>query len=111
MCERAYSDCIAANTSSSRAQDQCKTDIKDKCGRLDPAKVESSSPSEEPSSSSSSSGEPAATQAPAEDSSGTGSQNSNPSSSTSTGAAAPTNAAYIGNGVAVVAAGLFAALL
>ncbi|KAJ4296058.1 hypothetical protein N0V88_004760 [Collariella sp. IMI 366227] len=79
ICDKAFSDCIAANTGSSRAQDECKTNIKNKCGSLDPTKADVGGSSDEASSSS--------------------------------GAAAATNAVLIGNGVAMVAAGVFAALL
>ncbi|KAK4246861.1 hypothetical protein C7999DRAFT_32734 [Corynascus novoguineensis] len=100
ICEQAYSDCIAANTASSRAQDECKTNIKDQCGTLDPYKAQVDDDSDDDTSSS-------ATQSP------TSTSNSAAETSTSTGgAAAPTNhAGYIGNGVAMIAAGVFAALL
>ncbi|KAL2175949.1 uncharacterized protein P884DRAFT_204193 [Thermothelomyces heterothallicus CBS 202.75] len=101
ICEQAYSDCIAANTASSRAQDECKTNIKDKCGTLDPSKAQVSDPSQSESSSSS------ATQAPTASSS----QNAAASTSSSTAGAAATAAGYIGNGAAMIAAGVFAALL
>ncbi|KAH6854214.1 hypothetical protein B0I37DRAFT_24278 [Chaetomium sp. MPI-CAGE-AT-0009] len=95
VCEQAYSDCIAANTGSSRAQDECKTNIKDQCGTLDPTKAQADTPSEDSTTSAASSA--TASNAPA-------------STSSSTAGAMPT-AAYIGNGVAMVAAGVFAAML
>ncbi|KAK4132257.1 hypothetical protein BT67DRAFT_451063 [Trichocladium antarcticum] len=102
ICEHVYSECIAANTASSRKQDECKANIKSKCGTLDPTKAQIDSGSSDSSSSASSS----ATKAPA------ASQNQNaPASTSSTGGAAATNAALLGNGIAVVAAGVFAALL
>ncbi|KAL2123206.1 hypothetical protein VTJ04DRAFT_3661 [Mycothermus thermophilus] len=97
ICEQAYSDCIAANTASSRAQDQCKSNIKDNCGTLDPAKVQHGGDSEE----STSSAAPSATQSNAQ----------NQATSTSTAGAAAATAFYIGNGVAAIAAGVFAAML
>ncbi|KAK4035068.1 hypothetical protein C8A01DRAFT_38460 [Parachaetomium inaequale] len=103
ICEQAYSNCIAANTQSSQGQDECKTNIKSQCGTLDPSKAEVNTPSTDSTSSASTS----ATQAP----SGSASQNAPASTSTSRAGAAATNAAYIGNGVAMVAAGVFAALL
>jgi hypothetical protein len=103
VCDQAYSDCIAANTASSKAQDECKTTIKDKCGTLDPSKAQINTGS----GATASSAAPSSTGAP----SATGANQNAPSSSSSRGAAAATNVAYIGNGVAVVAAGVFAALL
>ncbi|KAL2270174.1 hypothetical protein VTJ83DRAFT_2358 [Remersonia thermophila] len=100
ICEQAYADCIAANTASSRAQDKCKSDIKEHCGTLDPDKADLGG-SADTTSSSSSAAAPSAT-APAQNA---------PSSSTSTGAAAAPTAFYLGNGVAMVAAGVFAAML
>ncbi|KAK4128859.1 hypothetical protein N657DRAFT_608662 [Parathielavia appendiculata] len=105
ICEKAYTDCIAANINSAKAQDDCKTNIKNKCGTLDPAKAEVNTGS----SSSSSSAAPSSTSAPSQTSAG--GQSAAPSSSSSRAAAAATNIAYIGNGVAAVAAGVFAALL
>jgi hypothetical protein len=104
ICEQAYSDCIAANTASSKAQDECKTNIKDKCGTLDPSKAQANTGS----GASTSSAAPSSTGAPSQT---TAANQNAPSSSSSRAAAAATNAAYIGNGVAVVAAGVFAALL
>ncbi|KAK0618100.1 hypothetical protein B0T17DRAFT_323612 [Bombardia bombarda] len=102
VCLQAYSDCIAANPTSAQAQRNCASTIKDKCGALDPAKADAST------SSSSSSSASAPT--------GTTSQGSSPTqaatTSTSAAAAAPTHAAaYLGNGLAAVAAGVFAAAL
>lgn len=102
LCNQAYSDCIAANTQSSRAQDECKTNILSQCGTLDPTKADVNAPSGDSTTSAGSS----PTNAP----SGSGAANSPASTSTSTGGAVPT-AAYIGNGVAMVAAGVFAAML
>jgi hypothetical protein len=103
ICEEAYSQCIAQNTGtsgSSRAQEACKTDIKNKCGTLDPADAKANSePAED---------EGGDDSAPADNESDAA-QNE-PSTSTSAGAAVPTKA-YLGNGVAIVAAGVFAALL
>ncbi|KAK4105433.1 hypothetical protein N658DRAFT_503578 [Parathielavia hyrcaniae] len=102
VCDQAYADCIAANINSAKAQDGCKTNIKEKCGTLDPAESNAGSGS------ASSSAAPSGTNAPSQTSAS--GQNA-ASTSTSTAAAAATNMAYIGNGVAVVAAGVFAALL
>ncbi|SPQ18652.1 fb5a936c-9eee-4025-a5ab-dedb53f36f3a [Thermothielavioides terrestris] len=108
ICEQAYADCIAANTGSSRAQDDCKNNIQSKCGTLDPNKVQASSPSSSSAASGASATQGASSSGSASPSASAA--QSAPSSSTSHGAA-PTNAAYIGNGLAVVAAGVFAALL
>jgi len=87
-----------AATDDARTQDECKTDIQDNCGQLDPADGQQKN-DPEPTGSASSSSAPSATPTA-------------PASSTSTGAAAPTNmAAVIGNGVAAVAAGVLAAAL
>ncbi|GAB1310873.1 hypothetical protein MFIFM68171_01083 [Madurella fahalii] len=110
ICERAFSDCIAANTASAQAQEECETNIRSQCGTLDPAEAQTGGggqtggddSSEDSTSTGASS---SATQPPAAGS------DSTPSTSTSAGVAAPTNAAYLGNGIAVVAAGVFAALL
>ncbi|KAK4111869.1 hypothetical protein N656DRAFT_780004 [Canariomyces notabilis] len=104
LCDRAYSDCVAANTSSARAQEQCKTDIKDHCGTLDPNKAQIDSGSSASESTTSAPASSSATGSPTAASGGA-------ASTSSSRAGGPTNAAYIGNGVAVVAAGLFAALL
>lgn len=104
ICDKAFSDCIAANTGSSRAQDECKTNIKSKCGTLDPTKADVGGSSDEASSSSVAPASSTSTDAPA-------ATQSNPTTTTSKGAAAATNAVLIGNGVAMVAAGVFAALL
>lgn len=106
ICEQAFSDCIEANTGSSRGQDECKSNIKSHCGTLDPTKADTSnSGSSSKSSSSASRNQP--TQAP------TTSQNvqNAPATTTASHGAAATNAALIGKGVAVVAAGVFAAML
>jgi hypothetical protein len=84
----------------SRAQGACKTDIQDNCGTLDPADAKASSePAEDDGGN-----EPAPTD------NDSGNAQNEPSTSTSAGAAAATQA-YLGNGVAIVAAGVFAALL
>ncbi|KAL2017706.1 hypothetical protein VTK56DRAFT_1731 [Thermocarpiscus australiensis] len=101
ICEQAYADCIAANTGNARGQDNCTKTIKDHCGTLDPNKAQVGGGSSETTTSS-----PSTTATHA----ASGASHA-PSSATSTAAAAPTNAAHIGNGVALVAAGLFAALL
>ncbi|KAK4152451.1 hypothetical protein C8A00DRAFT_16251 [Chaetomidium leptoderma] len=107
ICEQVYSDCIAANTSSSRAQDECTTNIKSKCGTLDPAKAQISNPSTETTKGAGS--DP--TDAPDASKPANKDSPSASSSTSSSTAAAATNAAYIGNGVAMVAAGVFAAML
>ncbi|EGS18726.1 uncharacterized protein CTHT_0053340 [Thermochaetoides thermophila DSM 1495] len=101
ICEQAYTDCIAANTGSSKAQDDCKTNIKEKCGTLDPNKAQVDSGDGTGSSSSASS--TASATGPA--------SSAAVSSSTSAGGAAPTGAFLLGNGIAVAAAGVFAAML
>ncbi|KAH6650221.1 hypothetical protein F5144DRAFT_597703 [Chaetomium tenue] len=104
ICEQAYSDCMAANTASSKAQDECTTNIKSQCGTLDPSKAQVNGPSDDDSTTS------AGGSSPTDSPSGSGAANAPASTSTSTGGAVPT-AAYIGNGAAMVAAGVFAALL
>ncbi|KAK3310612.1 uncharacterized protein B0T15DRAFT_571148 [Chaetomium strumarium] len=101
ICEQAYSDCIEQNTGNSRGQDKCKSDIQEKCGTLDPTKAQVDSGSDS-STTSATTAAPSATESTAQNA---------PASSTSRAGAAATNSAYIGNGAAVVAAGLFAALL
>lgn len=89
---------MAANPDSSQGQDECKSEIKDKCGKKDPSKADNSKPT-------SSAASTSTTQTP------TGTQNAPASTSSSTGMAAPTNAAFLGNGAAMIAAGVVAALL
>jgi hypothetical protein len=102
ICERAFEECIAANTASSRAQDECETNIKSQCGDLDPTKAQANTPSEDSTTSAGSS--------PTDSPSGSAAENAPANTSTSTAGAVPT-AAYVGNGVAMVAAGVFAAML
>lgn len=97
ICQEAFGQCNNANAGDAQAQSRCKKDIQANCGTLDPAKANLSPPE----SSTSSSASTTATNAAA----------SNSPSSSSSKAAAPTNAAYLTNGVAAVAAGVFAALL
>lgn len=99
VCETAYDQCVR-ETDSSREQDECKTNIKDNCGKIDPVDAK---PNSEPAETTTSDG-------PAPTDTGSDSQNE-ANTSTSTAGAAPTNFAYLGNGAAVVAAGVFAALL
>ena len=40
ICKELFSQCIAENTSSARAQEACKSNIDDLCGTLDTADVE-----------------------------------------------------------------------
>lgn len=102
VCEQAFEDCISENASDKKAQDACITDIKDNCGTLDPNKADTGS-SGDSGASTSASGTAAETGSPT----GTGTS----PSSTTTKNAAVANAALLGNGAAVVAAGLFAAFL
>jgi hypothetical protein len=101
ICQQAFTDCNLANVGNKTGQDACITDIQSKCGTLDPTKFQGSSGD----------GSSTTTTSP----SGSGTAVSSPSSTAQTTsaskAAAPTNAAYLGNGAAVVAAGIFAALL
>ncbi|KAK0633070.1 hypothetical protein B0T14DRAFT_419650 [Immersiella caudata] len=99
LCQQAFSECIDDNIGNSQGQGKCTTDIKNRCGTLDPAKAEigggggggSSSTSAAPS------GTPAAT---------TGGEAA--ASTTARAGAMPT---AIGNGIAAVAAGVLAAAL
>jgi hypothetical protein len=103
VCLEAFDECITAHVGDKRGQDACTSDIKNQCGTLDPTKFQGSSSSHSDSSSTSSSA------------SGTGTPTSNPSGSAPTTSASKAGAAptavYLGNGAAVVAAGIFAALL
>ncbi|KAL2261050.1 hypothetical protein VTK26DRAFT_4770 [Humicola hyalothermophila] len=104
ICNQAYSDCIEANVGSSRGQDECKKNIKSRCGTLDPNKASTGGGG---SSQTTSSAGQSSTQGPTN----TQDAQNAPSTSTSSGIAAATTAALIGKGVAVAAAGVFAALL
>lgn len=106
VCQQAFQDCIAANVGNQTGQTACTTNIQDNCGTLDPTKFVGSSG--DSSSSSSPSSTPKATGAPSP--SPTASDSGAAATSSTSHGAAPT-AAYLGNGAAVVAAGLFAALL
>ncbi|KAL2161534.1 hypothetical protein VTH06DRAFT_8096 [Thermothelomyces fergusii] len=99
ICMQAFEDCIAANTDSSRAQDECKANILSQCATRSPDKADFGDSQGESTSS--------ATQTPT----ASPSQSSAASTSSSTAGAAPTNIGYVGNGVAMLAAGVFAALL
>ncbi|KAK4165726.1 hypothetical protein QBC43DRAFT_27566 [Cladorrhinum sp. PSN259] len=100
ICQEAYRQCIKNNPTDVKAQSNCKTTIQDNCGTLDPSKAQVGSGSSQSTT----------TSAPA--STGTsGAGASNTPATTSSRAAAPTNVAYIANGLAAVAAGVFAAAL
>jgi hypothetical protein len=101
ICKQAYANCIAQYENDQAGQKNCNTTINDYCGTLDPTKVTASS------SSSSSSSSATGTAASA---SGSASASATATSTTAKAGAA-TNMALIGNGAAVVAAGIFAALL
>ena len=92
--------CNVKNTGDSIAQNKCKTDIKDKCGSLDPSKADIKSPG----------GDSSTSAAPKSSPTG-GSQGTNNPATTTSVAAGPTLVAQIGNGIAAVAAGVFAAAL
>lgn len=104
FCQQSFTNCINANVGNSIGQANCTTSIQDKCGNETASQIVST---------------PSATAAPSASNTGVAASSSSAhaasstvaSSSTSHGAAAPTNLAYLGNGAAVVAAGLFAALL
>jgi len=98
LCEQSFKDCIAKTVGNSQDQGKCTTDIKNKCGTLDPAKAQVGGGSS-PSSSSSAA-------APTGSTSGTA--NAAPSSPTSVAGAVPT---MVGNGLAAIAAGVLAAAL
>ncbi|KAK5658793.1 hypothetical protein OQA88_1605 [Cercophora sp. LCS_1] len=97
LCEESYGRCIEKTTGDSQAQSRCAKDIRAKCGTLDPTKAEVGGGSGGTSSSAAPSGSSAPT--------------GNVASTSTQGAAAPTHAAYIGNGFAAVAAGVLAAAL
>lgn len=98
MCETSYANCIEETTGDSQGQSKCKTDILAKCGTLDPTEaVIDGDNSEDAASSVAPSGSAATSGA-------VGSTSTQP-------AAAPTHAAYLGNGVAAMAAGVLAAAL
>ncbi|KAK4453319.1 hypothetical protein QBC34DRAFT_434619 [Podospora aff. communis PSN243] len=96
LCEQAFKDCIAKNTGNSQEQGKCTSEIKSKCGTLDPAKAEIGGGD---SSASSTGASPSRT----------------PASTTAGEAAASTTAGAmptaIGNGFAAVAVGVLAAAL
>ncbi|KAK4205264.1 hypothetical protein QBC40DRAFT_344795 [Triangularia verruculosa] len=101
ICNEAFSQCTQERQGGSAAElKKCTTDIRDNCGTLDTAdaKPEGSDDSDDKATTTG----PSGTQGAAETNA--------PSTSTSQ-AAAPTNFAQIGNGVAAVAAGVFAAAL
>ncbi|RKU49354.1 hypothetical protein DL546_000094 [Coniochaeta pulveracea] len=104
FCQYNFDSCIQANVGNANGQKNCTTSIQDKCGNETASKIVATT---------------SATVAPSASNTGSAASSSGASSasatvassSSSTAAAAPTNLAYIGNGAAVVAAGLFAALL
>jgi len=99
FCEQAFKDCIAKNTGNSQEQGKCTTDIKNKCGTLDPAKAQIGGGGGGSSSSS----------AAASTGTGpTGTSGGAAPTSTSKAGAMPT---LVGNGFAAVAAGVLAAAL
>lgn len=107
MCQTAYSTCITNHADDAMGQDKCKEDIFDKCGTQDPNKAEIKTTS---------SAAPSSTAAkPTETKGAATEETSAPAASSTTASesfAAPTNAAaFLGNGVAAVAAGVFAAAL
>ncbi|KAK3354616.1 hypothetical protein B0H65DRAFT_19133 [Neurospora tetraspora] len=103
MCQTAYSTCITNHANDAMGQDKCKADIFDKCGTQDPNKAVIKT---------SSSAAPASTSAAKPTSSAAETSAAAASSTSASSFAAPTNAAaFLGNGVAAVAAGVFAAAL
>ncbi|EAA35427.1 hypothetical protein GE21DRAFT_1330422 [Neurospora crassa] len=103
MCEFAFDTCIANHPNDSQGQDKCETDIRDKCATKPPAAIKVSSSS---AAATTSAAKPTQTKDTAVETSAA------PASSTSESFAAPTNAAaFLGNGVAAAAAGVFAAAL
>ncbi|KAK3388839.1 hypothetical protein B0T20DRAFT_86591 [Sordaria brevicollis] len=108
MCLTAYSTCIDQHADDARGQDKCKEDIFDKCGTQDPNKAETVKTT--------SSAAPSTTAAKPTETKGAAAEESSaaaaPATTSSESFAAPTNAAaFLGNGVAAVAAGVFAAAL
>ncbi|KAK1829846.1 hypothetical protein QBC39DRAFT_121580 [Podospora conica] len=103
ICQTAYAECNEKATGDSIGQHKCKTDIQGKCGTLDPSKADIKAPgSEEPSTTAATPSATGGSQAGAGD---------NAPAPTSSSAAGPTMIAQIGNGLAVMAAGVFAAAL
>ncbi|KAK0729116.1 hypothetical protein B0T21DRAFT_403067 [Apiosordaria backusii] len=100
ICLEAFSQCTQANAGGSATElKKCETTYKDNCGTLDPSKAQASGGSSD---------DETTTTAP----SGTqGAAATNAPSTSTSQAAAPTNFAHLGNGVAAVAAGVFAAAL
>ncbi|KAK1782730.1 hypothetical protein QBC45DRAFT_288012, partial [Copromyces sp. CBS 386.78] len=106
MCQEAYSACINAHKDDAMGQDKCKKDIFDQCGTLDPTKAEIKTTSS--AAATTSAAKPTETKEAAAETSAAAPSSTSASSSF----AAPTNAAaFLGNGVAAVAAGVFAAAL
>ncbi|KAK3341424.1 hypothetical protein B0T25DRAFT_341687 [Lasiosphaeria hispida] len=97
ICQKAFEICNADNAGEPQKQSDCKKNIQAKCGTLDASKAEVG-------------GEVTSSSAAVPSATGASTAASTPTSTSSTAAAA-TKAAYIGNGVAMVAAGVFAALL
>ncbi|KAM7208085.1 hypothetical protein V8F20_001631 [Naviculisporaceae sp. PSN 640] len=100
ICEKAFEVCNAANVGDARAQKNCTTTIQDNCGTKDPFKenVNTGGGSSEESSAPTTAGAAETTPPPT-------------STPTTTPSNAAANLAMIGNSVAVVAAGVLAALL
>ena len=107
MCLQAYSNCITEHADDAKGQDECKTDIFDECGTQDPNDAVKST-----SSSSAAATTTAAKPTETKDAAAETTAAAASSTSASSSFAAPTNAAaFLGNGVAAVAAGVFAAAL
>ncbi|KAK4174225.1 hypothetical protein QBC36DRAFT_44915 [Triangularia setosa] len=101
ICEEAFKQCTDTRQGGSASElKKCTTEIRDNCGTLDPNDATAGDNSDDE--------EDTTTAAPS-GTQGAAATNS-PSTSTSQ-AAAPTNFAQIGNGMAAVAAGVFAAAL
>ncbi|KAK0667175.1 hypothetical protein QBC41DRAFT_357561 [Cercophora samala] len=100
ICHEAFSQCTSERQGGSATElKKCTTDIKDQCGTLDPSKATNGGSSDDEDDEDDNTTSPSGTQGAAETNA--------PTSSTSL-AAAPTN---FGNGIAAVAAGVFAAAL
>lgn len=100
LCQQEYADCILANPNNATGQEECKTDIEDTCGTLDPTNYTAAATTTSSSASSS-----------ATATSSVASASATVASATSTAGAMATKMAHYGNGAAAVAVGVFAYLL
>lgn len=101
VCQEAFTQCNLDHVGDQKGQDNCKTSIRDKCGKKEPAQESTSSPT-------TSSGGSGSSATPTGDSSPASTGKSSPSSTPEDSAAAmPAGAQYLG----LVAAGILAVMI